>query len=292
MSDVNPFPQADEARFAIWEMLVRRDIEAYVAGDWDAHYEDFAPDLFFGIDGRFSDNPDTWRVTYADIARYRESWLSGAAEVKGRIAVADLRRSIFALTTLRDIEIMGDFALARKKFDGAIALDDGETLKLRWQTHYFCRRVDGRWRIAGFLGYLPNPMGGKQSDTPVKRVPPSSQHAGAGPYSPVIEVTPGRLIVISGQAALANDGTTIGGRDFKAQARATMENCAAQLRHAGCGLDDVFKVNVYLADLADWPAFNEIYAEMVPEPRPVRTAVETKLLRDFLVEIEMWAAKP
>ena len=292
MSDVNPFPSTDEARHAIWEMLVRRDIDAYVAGDWDAHFKDFAPDLFFGIDAGFSDNPDSWRVTYADIERYRAAWLDGAHEMTGRIAEADLRRSIFALTHLRDIDIMGDFALARKKFDGAIRLTDGETVTLRWQTQYFCRRVDGQWRIAGFLGYLPNPMGSsKRSAEPAKHAPAATQAPGSGPYSPVLEITPGKLVVISGQAAVGPDGRTIG-TDVKTQTRATIENCAAQLRNAGCGLKDVFKVNVYLTDLADWPAFNEVYSDMMPSPLPVRTAVETKLLRDFIVEIELWAVKP
>jgi enamine deaminase RidA (YjgF/YER057c/UK114 family) len=291
MSDVNPFPPADEARHAIWEMLVRRDIEAFVAGDWDTHFKDFAPDLFFGIDARFSDNPDSWRVTYADIARYREAWLAGADELKGRIGDAPLRQAIFGLTALRDIEIMGDFALARKKFDGAIRLDDGETVTLRWQTQYFCRQVEGRWRIAGFLGYLPNPMGSRSPTDPVKRAPAATQAPGSGPYSPVLEVTPGKLVVISGQAAVGPDGKTIGS-DIRTQARATLENCAMQLRNAGCGLGDVFKVNVYMTDLNDWPAFNEVYAEMMPAPLPVRTAVETKLLRDFVVEIELWAVKP
>lgn len=291
MPDTNPFPSADEARHAVWEMLVRRDIEAFVAGDWDKHFQDFAPDLFFGIDARFSDNPDSWRVTYADIARYRESWLSGARELKGRIDDADLRRSIFALTTLRDIEIMGDFALARKKFDGTIPLNDGSTVTLRWQTQYFCRRVDGRWRIAGFLGYLPNPMGSRTSPAPAKHAPAAAQVPGAGPYSPVLEVAPGKIVVISGQAAVGPDGTTIGS-DIRTQARVTIENCAMQLRNAGCSLADVFKVNVYMTDLNDWPAFNEVYAEMMPAPLPVRTAVETRLLRDFVVEIELWAVKP
>ncbi|MGO4570415.1 Rid family hydrolase [Microvirga sp. 2TAF3] len=291
MSDMNPFPPADEARHAIWEMLVHRDIDAFVAGDWDAHFRDFAPDLFFGIDARFSDNPDSWRVTYADIARYREAWLSGAKELKGRIADGELRRSIFALTTLRDIEIMGDFALARKKFDGAIRLNDGEAVTLRWQTQYFCRRIEGRWRIAGFLGYLPNPMGSRNVSEPVKRAPAATQAPGNGPYSPVIEVAPGKIVVVSGQAAVGPDGKTIGS-DIRTQARVTIENCAMQLRNAGCSLADVFKVNVYMTDLNDWPAFNEIYAEMMPPPLPVRTAVETKLLRDFVVEIELWAVKP
>ena len=291
MSDVNPFPPADEARHAIWEMLVRRDIEAFVAGDWDAHFKDFAPDLFFGIDARFSDNPDSWRVTYADIARYRESWLAAADELKGRIGDAALRQSIFGLTTLRDIEIMGDFALARKKFDGQIRLNDGESVTLRWQTQYFCRRVDGRWRIAGFLGYLPNPMGSRSPSEPAKRAPTATQAPGSGPYSPVLEVAPGKIVVISGQAAVGPDGKTIGS-DIRTQARVTLENCAMQLRNAGCSLGDVFKVNVYMTDLKDWPAFNEVYAEMMPAPLPVRTAVETKLLRDFVVEIELWAVKP
>jgi enamine deaminase RidA (YjgF/YER057c/UK114 family)/ketosteroid isomerase-like protein len=291
MPDTNPFPPADEARHAIWEMLVRRDIEAFVAGDWDAHFRDFAPDIFFGIDARFSDNPDSWRVTYADIARYRESWLSGAKELKGRIDDADLRRAIFTLTTLRDIEIMGDFALARKKFDGTIPLNDGSTVTLRWQTQYFCRRAEGRWRIAGFLGYLPNPMGSRSTTGPAKHAPPATQAPGNGPYSPVLEVTPGKFVVISGQAAVGPDGKTIGS-DIRTQARVTIENCAMQLRNAGCSLADVFKVNVYMTDLNDWPAFNEVYAEMMPQPLPVRTAVETKLLRDFVVEIELWAVKP
>lgn len=290
MIETNPFPTADEARHAIWDMLVRRDIDAFVAEDWDAHFRDFTADIFFGIDGRFSDNPDSWRVTYADIDRYREAWLDGSKEFKGRIADEDLRRSLHSLTSLRDIEVMGDFALARKKFDGTVRLNDGEIVTLRWQTHYFCRNVDGRWRIAGFLGYLPNPMGQTSSRKPAKWVPAATQAPGHGPYSPVIEVSPGHIVVISGQAAVGADGKTIGS-DIRTQARATIENCATQLRNAGCSLADVFKVNVYMTDLNDWPAFNEVYAQMMPQPLPVRTAVETRLLRDFLVEIELWAVK-
>lgn len=292
MSDVNPFPPADEARHAIWDMLVCRDIDAYVACNWDSHYRDFAPEMFFGIDAGFSDNPDSWRVTYADIARYREAWLEGARAMDGRIAPADLRQALFALTHLRDVEIMGDFALARKKFDGSIQLRDGESVLLRWQTHYFCRHVGGRWRIAGFLGYLPNPMGSRRrGKDPLKRAPAATRVPGAGPYSPVLEITPGRMVVISGQTAVGPDGRTIGS-DIRTQTRATLENCVEQLRHAGCGLSDVFKVNVYMTDLTEWHAFNEVYADMMPSPLPVRTAVETRLLRDFMVEIELWAVKP
>ena len=162
MSD-NPFPPDDADRHAIWEMLVKRDIRAFVAGDWDTHFADFAPDIFFGIDGQFSDDPDSWRATFADIERYRQAWLAGSAELAGRIDPKDLERALFALTTLREIEIVNDFAMARKKFDGAIPLSGAEPIKLRWQTLYFCRRIANHWRIAGFLGYLPNPMGSAAS---------------------------------------------------------------------------------------------------------------------------------
>lgn len=46
-----------------------------------------------------------------------------------------------------------------------------------------------------------------------------------------------------------------------------------------------------MADLGQWEKFNEIYKEMLPEPRPVRTAVQAVLLDGILVEAEMWAVK-
>ena len=70
-----------------------------------------------------------------------------------------------------------------------------------------------------------------------------------------------------------------------------MENCIKQLAFARCSLDNVFKVNVYLTDLALWPRFNTVYRSYFEQPLPCRTAVQTGLLYTFLVEIEMWAAK-
>ena len=78
----------------------------------------------------------------------------------------------------------------------------------------------------------------------------------------------------------------------RSRRRATLRNCESQLATAGCGLADVFKVNIYLADLTDWARFNAVYEKMMVEPLPVRTAVQAVLLPGFLVEIEMWAVKP
>jgi len=126
---------------------------------------------------------------------------------------------------------------------------------------------------------------------PLKARPKGArQHATAGPYSPVLEVDATRLVVISGQVAVDMSGEVVGST-IEEQTRATLENCAAQLASADCTLGDVFKVNIYLTDLAQWARFNAIYEEMMAEPLPVRTAVQAVLLPGFLVEIEMWAVK-
>ena len=126
---------------------------------------------------------------------------------------------------------------------------------------------------------------------PLKARPKGArQHATAGPYSPVLEVDATRLVVISGQVAVDMSGAVIGST-IEEQTRATLENCAAQLASADCTLGDVFKVNIYLTDLAQWARFNAVYEEMMTEPLPVRTAVQAVLLPGFLVEIEMWAVK-
>lgn len=287
----NPFPH-DPDRNEIWDMLVRRDIEAFVAGDWSMVENDFDADGFFAVDGRGSGNPDSWRMSLPTLADYGEVWLADSRSVAG--AVDDLADVLYAATTLRDIEISGDRAVAHKKFDGVAHRRDGSRLVLRWQTLYQCRKRDGRWRISGFVGFLPNPMGTTEPDggRPAKRVPAGAgQHATAGPYSPVLHVDPRRLVVISGQGPLGADGTVVG-ETIEEQATLTLDNCRRQLRTAGCDLDDVFKVNVYLRDLDDWPRFNAVYRETMPDPLPVRTAVGADLLSTMLVEIEMWAATP
>ena len=126
---------------------------------------------------------------------------------------------------------------------------------------------------------------------PLKTRPKDArQHATAGPYSPVLEVDATRLVVISGQVAVDMDGAVVG-ETIEEQTRATLDNCADQLASANCTLADVFKVNIYLTDLSQWMRFNAVYEAMMPEPLPVRTAVQAVLLPGFVVEIEMWAVK-
>jgi enamine deaminase RidA (YjgF/YER057c/UK114 family) len=272
-------------------MLVERDIAAYVRGDWSMVEADFVDHReFVAVDARSRSNPDSWRLGRT-LDDYRDAWLAGSARLRERTSPGELHVALHDLTTLRDIEIRGDDAIAHKKFDGTVPQRDGDAARLDWQTLYLCRRVEGRWRIRGFVGYLPHNTTGHPSPPAGKQVPAGArQHATAGPYSPVLTVGADRLVVISGQAAIAPDGSVVG-RDIEEQTRVTLENCHRQLSTAGCGPADVVKVNAYLSDMSLWERFNSVYREMVPEPRPVRTVVGAALLDGLLVEVEMWAAR-
>ena len=289
---VSPFPN-DPERHAIWEMLVVRDVAAFVAGDWAQVADDFIETGFWGLDARFRANPDGWQLSFPSLASYREVWLRQAQASAGRLAPPELSTALHGATTLRDIDLQGESAVAHKKFDGDIRFDDGTVETLCWQTLYHCRKVAGVWKIAGFVGYLPNPLGEPITSRagPVKELPAGwGQHATAGPYSPVLRVKAAELVVISGQVGVAPDGR-VRSDDFTAQTEHTLDNCFKQLRNAGLGPADVFKVNVYLSDLANWEAFNAVYRERFLDPKPVRTAVGTQLLPDILVEVELWAAR-
>lgn len=156
----NPFPH-DADRGAIWTMLVERDISAYVAADWSMVEADFVAEGFLGIDGGKSDNPDGWKISFPTLDAYRSEWLRQAVE-GGKVDYAeDVTASINRATTLTEIEISGDIAVAHKKFNGTIALRSGGQDVLNWQTVYFCRKVGGVWKLTGFIGYLPFPMGSK-----------------------------------------------------------------------------------------------------------------------------------
>lgn len=289
--DRNPFAGADPDRAAIWDMLVYRDIDAYLAVDWEAVADDFLSDEFFGIDAGKSRNADRWKPLFSSLDAYRDVWIAQARKTRENADPDTVRAALFALTTLTQIDIDGAFALAHKKFDGGVQNRDGRTERLQWQTHYYCKKAPAAWKICGFTGYLPNPLH-TRDDGSARQTPNSAQHATAGPYSPVVSVPAhSRLIVISGQASVDLDGKVVGDT-IEEQTRHTLINCETQLQAAGAGLADVFKVNVYLRDIEEWARFNRVYAAMMQQPFPARTAVQARLpVEGFRVEIEMWAAR-
>lgn len=123
--------------------------------------------------------------------------------------------------------------------------------------------------------------------------PISTQKAPAaiGPYSQAIDSGAG-LVFLSGQLPInpATGAFPEGG--VKEQTRQSILNALAILEAAGLSLSRVVKTTVFLADMADFAAMNEVYAQFFAEPFPARSAVAVKTLpKGALVEIECIAAK-
>lgn len=156
-TDQSPFPPSDTDRNHIWEMLVPRDIAAFVAADWSKVEADFKADGFYAIDACKSDNPDDWKMMFPDLGSYRDEWLRQAIEAQKITFAEDLYAGVFRSTKLEKIDITGNRALVRKHFNGRIKKADGTEDRLLWKTHYYCEKQDdGKWLITGFTGYLPN----------------------------------------------------------------------------------------------------------------------------------------
>jgi hypothetical protein len=153
----NPFdPVKDSDRHYIWQRLVAVDSDAFAAADWESVQDDFDAAHFEGIRAVGSTNPDHWIIAFPDLASYRDNWLRAAKEFANkRFAGRTRREAIYHRTSLNQIDITGDRALAHKKFSGDIPLEDGSLLTGSRQTLYRLHRQNGRWRIVGFIGYLP-----------------------------------------------------------------------------------------------------------------------------------------
>ena len=124
---------------------------------------------------------------------------------------------------------------------------------------------------------------------PTKHVSTSQAPKPIGPYSQ--GVISGGLLFCSGQIALdpATGDMIEGG--VEAQTERVFENLAAVLREAKMGLDNVVKTTVYLADMDDFPAMNEVYARYLGERPPARTTIEAgRLPKAARVEIDVVAA--
>jgi 2-iminobutanoate/2-iminopropanoate deaminase len=103
------------------------------------------------------------------------------------------------------------------------------------------------------------------------------------PYSPAVRA--GDLVYTAGQVGFDADGALVAG-GVAEQTRQALANLELCLGAAGCTLGDVVKVNVFLADLGDFEAFNAAYRESFEAPFPARTTVQAGLPGEMRVEIE------
>jgi 2-iminobutanoate/2-iminopropanoate deaminase len=110
-----------------------------------------------------------------------------------------------------------------------------------------------------------------------------------GPYSQAIRA--GSLLFVSGQIPLDPDTGKMVEGDLAAQTHRVFKNLGAILAAAGASFDNVVKTTVYLADMNDFPAMNEIYATYFSSPAPARATVQAaRLPRDARVEIDLIAS--
>jgi 2-iminobutanoate/2-iminopropanoate deaminase len=113
----------------------------------------------------------------------------------------------------------------------------------------------------------------------------------AGPYSHAVAA--GNLLFVSGQAALAPDGSGRRTASLEQEVRQTLDNLKAILEDAGSGLDRVVKTTVYLADMNDFGEMNAIYKEYFANDPPARTTIQAaRLPMDFRIEVEAIALLP
>ena len=111
-----------------------------------------------------------------------------------------------------------------------------------------------------------------------------------GPYSQAIEAN--GFVFASGQLPIdpATNAFVEGG--VKEQTRQSLTNAQSVLKAAGLDLSHVIKTTVFLSDMAEFAAMNEVYAEFFNEPYPARSAIAVKTLpKNALVEVECIAAR-
>lgn len=114
--------------------------------------------------------------------------------------------------------------------------------------------------------------------------------AAIGPYSQAIEVN--GIIFASGQLPIDPATGEFAEGGVKEQTRQSLTNASRILESAGVDLSHVVKTTVFLADMADFAAMNEVYSSFFKAPFPARSAVAVKALpKGALVEIECIAAK-
>ena len=122
----------------------------------------------------------------------------------------------------------------------------------------------------------------------LKKIATAHAPAAIGPYSQAIVC--GNMLYTSGQIPLDPVTGEMVGSDITAQAEQVMKNLAAVLAEAGATFQSVVKTTCFLADMADFAAFNAVYAKYFTE-NPARSCVAVKTLpKNALVEVEVIAA--
>lgn len=124
----------------------------------------------------------------------------------------------------------------------------------------------------------------------MKQISTQNAPAAIGPYSQAIEVN--GFVYASGQLPIVPATGAFPEGGVKEQTRQSILNVKAILEEAGLALSNVVKTTVYLADMGDFAAMNEVYSQFFAQPFPARSAIAVKALpKGALVEVEVVAAR-
>lgn len=119
---------------------------------------------------------------------------------------------------------------------------------------------------------------------PFKPVVPAGSPPPLAPYSPGARA--GNVLYVSGTLALDAAGKLVGAGDVRAQTRHVLESIKSVLAAAGGKMSDIAFNQIFLKDLADYAAMNEVYREYFPANPPARYCIRADLVKpEFLVEI-------
>jgi hypothetical protein len=153
----NPYDAASDAdRHALWQALIARDSDSFVAADWSLCNGDFAHERFEGISAHGSLDPIDWTLRYPTVESYRDDWLEMAKRyLKVPLAAVSHRELLYRMQKFAKVEIADDRAIVWKQFRADELLTNGDRYSLSAQSVYRLHRIDGQWRIVGFVGYLP-----------------------------------------------------------------------------------------------------------------------------------------
>jgi len=112
------------------------------------------------------------------------------------------------------------------------------------------------------------------------------------PFSQGIEAN--GFVFLSGTLGVDASTGKLAGNDVVSQLEQTVKNIESVLKEAGCSLNDVVKATVYLTDMGNYAAMNDVYKRLFKTPYPARTCVEVSALpiAGALIEIEVIAQKP
>ncbi|MCZ6618914.1 MAG: Rid family detoxifying hydrolase [Gammaproteobacteria bacterium] len=109
------------------------------------------------------------------------------------------------------------------------------------------------------------------------------------PFSEAVRV--GNMLYLSGQLGIIPGTTDLASGGIEGETKQAMDNIKSILERYGSGMDKIVKCTVMIADIAEWPRFNEVYVTYFPGPKPARSAFAAAgLALNGAVEVECWAS--